>query len=424
MTFPERTIYLLHRQCSADISIDFALLRQHIKGKFYLICSNCFRSHLRRQRKDIYFDAILSVPSMDDFSAITEAIEANVDIQHEQFDILSIEEPTVSLCGKLKRHYGLQDFDHESYVDKLEMKARLRNSGIVIPQHQALCRQTWLNAPASYLDQLVATIPFPCFIKPIDQAGAVRAARLDNQDALEHWLANWQDDGYQYEIDEFIDGTLYHCESILRHGEIIYSQVNEYSTPCFNITLGQALGSITLAETDPDHINISIMSRKVHALLAPIKHGVTHLEVFKKHDGTLVFLEIAYRPPGNLASEMYLQRCGIPLKELHIFIQVDPEMDLAFTPTNYVARYIYPLPPMEGVVNRINPPQLTSDFQTYWNYHVGDAVNANTGLCKNAGRMLLWNDDETALRADFEKLRSYYPYTVTPSYEVISDAQL
>jgi hypothetical protein len=141
--------------------------------------------------------------------------------------------------------------------------------------------------------------------------------------------------------------------------------------------------------------------------------GVTHLEVFRCGDD-LVFLEIALRPPGILASPYYLKRAGLPMVEAHILIQAKPDWRPQLVETNHVARIIVPLPENAGWLIRHHVPPLDCGFEARWNVQAGTCISANNGIDTFAGALLLW-------APSFAKLSRSYHHVLNDCHLQVDD---
>lgn len=401
-----KSVILIHNNFS-DFSIDVQSIYDPGCYDLFLMIDPVGARSLIKNKKNTYFKRIFIE---EDFTKelIIDIIKKN--IFFKKIDFITVHESAVMLCGALKKHYGVIDEDYCRFVDKIEMKKRLSHSGILFPKYSVFDKKLYLENPECYLENIKQEIDFPIFAKPIDQAGSVGATTLRSAQDFQAWAIEVSRNNYQYELDEFIDGTLYHCESLLKNGEIIEIQVCEYSCPCFNFIQGENLGSISLPKNHPDFLLLAESVRQIHQIIARDISGVTHLELFKTQNGVIYFLEIAYRPPGVLASEMYTELMKISLPEVHILLQIKQDFYPKIIENNYAARYIFPK--KSGVVRKFHSPEISSAHQFYWKIGVGENLKNSIRIRELAGSMLLWNKDYENLRKDFEKLRNFLPYYV------------
>lgn len=325
-------------------------------------------------------------------------------------------ESVVSVCGKLRVYYGIGDKDYECFCNKEVMKACFSGADVRFPEYTVFDKRRYAAAGALYLDELLGMLRLPLFVKPLNGAGSVGTGKLETREDLCQWANTALDTPYEFEVDKFIDGTLFHCETLLKNGKILFTQVCEYSRPCFDFTLGAPLGSITLPNDHPDAIRLKAFALQVHPHLAAGISGVTHLEVFKDRQAELFFVEIAYRTPGVLASEMYQHRLGLSLPECHIRLQVSDDYRIDLQEHAFAARFIYPR--TTGVVEGFAKVDVASKHEFQWWIKPGEMLARSCRISEMAGTLLLWNRDFDQLHGDFRALSGVIPYTVHPKGRV------
>ena len=216
--------------------------------------------------------------------------------------IISFYEFCVLDAGRLNQHYGIHDIDYNKFIDKIVMKDIVSKAGISVPTYMRLNYSHYLEDKESYTDYIVNAVGFPAFVKPIDMAGAIGVDKIRDREDLVRWLENDFSTKYTFQIEEFIEGTFYHCESLIQNQKVVYSQVCEYADPLYLTKFGVPLASITLPD-DEETQRIAQFCENIHKSLRPLANGLTHLELFKRANGELIFIEVAFRPPGNLSSE-------------------------------------------------------------------------------------------------------------------------
>lgn len=376
----------------------------------YLITNPMGLKTVRERDYQRLFERILVT---DNYSLeyLTRLIESTIDINNDKFDFITNNEKSISICGKLKKHYKLCTEDYECFVNKITMKQSLDSNIINYPKYIHFNKNDYSKNSNIYINHIKHHLNFPLFIKPINMAGSIGTRKISNIDQLKQWASKAILTPYEYEIDEYINGTLYHCETLLKRGDILFTQVCEYNRPCYEFTKGRALGSITLPHDDIVFQNISEFSRKVHNKLAKNISGVTHLEIFKTKNDKLYFVEITYRTPGILAAEMYTKRLNVSLPEEHFNLQINEEHKIYNQFPNYVARFIYPR--RNGKVSDFQKiKSVQSHYQFTWHIKKDEILKKSKRISEHAGTLLLWHTDYKVVRSDFEKLRDIIPFTL------------
>jgi carbamoylphosphate synthase large subunit len=197
--------------------------------------------------------------------------------------------------------------------NKVKMKAFLRNKGISCPLFMELRQDT----PKESIKDFCSSINSKIVLKPQSQAASEGISIFNtSEEALDYFNKNGIPNNY--EIEEFIDGTLYHFDGVIREKEIIFFSASEYSTNCYNYVY-KKIPMASIIVDDKDKFNKFYNFTKKILREINLENGVFHLEAFLKPDESLIFLEIANRFGGagvvpliktvygvNLAKELIL----------------------------------------------------------------------------------------------------------------------
>ncbi len=331
------------------------------------------------------------------------------------FEVVTISESLVDLCGKLRKRLGLAREDYARFVFKDLMKQTLAATTVNTPAFTVFDPNEFQTFQSDFMARLQKTIGYPCFIKPVNLFGAMETAKVDTQESFLAWKENCFKPQFVYEIEEYIDGTLYHCESVVAKGETVFCQVNEYSRPVHEIYSGFNIGSCSLESNDPIAEEITLLAKRINHYLMPDLSGVTHLEVFRR-ESSIIFLEIALRPPGILASPFYRQRYGFPITEAHLVIQSNPDWRPNTNPFNHVARVIIPLPKHSGKLSNFHIPEGDCHMTTYWKVKAGQHIGSNDGIDSYAGVLLLWSPARDDLYNSYKRVLDECTLVMEPTH--------
>jgi hypothetical protein len=338
-------------------------------------------------------------------SALHELIERVQAGRGLPLRVVSLSESTVELAGRLNRQFGLVDRDYARFVHKDQMKREALAAGVRIPRFSVYDRGRFAAEGPAYLNDVIATIGLPCFVKPTSLYGGIGTRKLDTRQHLYSWALQSRGEELAYECDEYIDWPIYQCDSIVCGGATTFCQVSVGSRPWADIYHGHNVGIRTLAPEDPLRARLAAVAERVNAQFLQGQSGVTCLELFVRGD-EVVFLEIGYRPAGaGMASSPYYRTSHqISLNDAHILAQVNPAWRPRPAFRYHVAWVVVPLPMVEGLLRRIVLPGLSCHAQTYWNVDAGQAVTANAGISRYAGAVLLWSEDYEQLTADYHRV--------------------
>lgn len=365
-----------------------------------------------------FYDAGGRLPDKEDIADGVEIFGSsdnlNVDYVAEQLDdrisafnnvrVVCTEEKYFILAAKLRELYGADGMNLETsrfFRDKLIMKSKIRKIGFHSPVYCPF------NSEQGY-QGIVSQLGSEDFIvKPIDGYGARSTFRVRSKNEFDQLDIEYPE---EYQAEEFINGHLYHIDSVMVNGEVIYSLPFEYSYPCFEYKNGKVISSIELDEESPLFQRLIEYNRK---LLESIGGShVTHLEVFVK-DGDIVFLEIAGRPPGGGLVPLHRTTRGVDLAEIAVRFQMEP----GFMPKIQQKRFKYgtffmvPKPAM-GTIQKIHEPPLKSDIDiSYIGLKVGDRSQVADSVSQNGAFYLVSSDHAEHVRADFQMFKTHIMFS-------------
>ena len=178
--------------------------------------------------------------------------------------------------------------------DKSRMKTVLREAGLPCARH-ALAR-----SPAEALAGAEHT-GFPLVAKPPDGAGAAGTVRIDDREQLASWLASSPpSDARPLLLEEFVVGDEFSFDSVSLDGKHLFHSISSYRpTPLEVVQTPWIQWCVLLPREIRGPEFSDILSVGPAALDALGMHtGMTHMEWFRRKDGTLAISEVAARPPG------------------------------------------------------------------------------------------------------------------------------
>jgi hypothetical protein len=222
--------------------------------------------------------------------------------------VLALSEFGILEAADIRAHLGIPGPDRarlELIRDKVAMKRALAAAGVAHPR--------FVETPS-------AAGPLPwagkTVVKPRQGASSDGVSiHADARTALDHY---WSlPERSEYELEEFIEGTLYHADGMVDQGAVDGLVVSRYiGTPA-----GFAAGAPVATSQLPYEQRFQDFAvRCVEAL--EISEGCIHLEFFDQADGQLVFLEIANRVGGAGVIDAYLRHTGIHLPSHEIAIRL------------------------------------------------------------------------------------------------------
>ncbi|MCU0648332.1 MAG: ATP-grasp domain-containing protein [Gemmatimonadaceae bacterium] len=195
---------------------------------------------------------------------------------------------------------GMRPATARRFRDKAHMKDTLRAAGIPCARHKLAT-----NSDDAW--RFVQEAGFPLVAKPPAGAGAKSTYRLDDDEALRDLLDRsppTADDPML--LEEFLVGSEHSFETISIRGRAVWhSLTHYYPTPLEVVEHPWIQWCVVLPrEVDEPQFD-DIRDAGARALDAlGMDTGLTHMEWFRRKDGTLAISEVAARPPGAQITTM------------------------------------------------------------------------------------------------------------------------
>ena len=205
--------------------------------------------------------------------------------------------------AQAREHLGIPGMDAataRNFRDKAQMKTVLRAAGVPCARHR-------LADSVAAAVGFAAEAGFPLVIKPPAGSGAKSTFRLDDPDDLKAWLdmAPPAPDRPAL-IEEFLTGDEGSYDSVMVDGHIVWDSVSDYLPTPLEVLRNPWMQWMVLL---PRHIGgpeyDGIRTAAPAALRAlGLRSGLTHMEWFRRPDGTVAVSEVGARPPGAQITSM------------------------------------------------------------------------------------------------------------------------
>jgi hypothetical protein len=193
------------------------------------------------------------------------------------------------------------------FRDKLAMRMRAKSCGIASPAFCSLFNDHDINTFAD-------SIPAPWVLKPRMEASASGIIRIFDKEQLWMQINEMGNNRFKYLLEQFRPGDVYHCDSLILNGKIIFSMTSRYlSTPLQVSQEGGIFRSGNVEYGSEDDITIRECNEQVIKGFG-LKHGAAHSEFIKCNEsGRIYFLETSSRVGGAHIAEMVEAASGINL---------------------------------------------------------------------------------------------------------------
>lgn len=344
------------------------------------------------------------------YESVKNVVVKELALNNEGVRIISCSEDHLLLAAQLREEFSIPGMHYKqalNFRDKVEMKNTLRQHGIRLPHYEKF-NDSIKNANLDYFEQLKSKFGLPFVLKPTTMLGSFGVAMISSfQEFEEFYTLKVPDESY--EIEEFISGTLYHCDTIRHNGKILFSICCEYSNPNFDFQLGKSVISMPLRNDEPYVKEILEFNEKVLNAL-DLQNGVSHHELFVNDLGEIVFLEIGARSPGDPISSLYYEAFNVCFENCDAKMQLDIPFEIASSNNTYMMSGTFPR--ITGMIDKLISPTLKSPFEIQWSVKIGDTISESNSIREHAATLTAKNHDYNMLRDDFLALKDFCCVTV------------
>lgn len=409
-----KNIYIIQ---NSELSFDMDLSQLYAPEHYtlFFIANHFSFEKLKQKNQEHYFEKIWLT---DDFSFefLKEIIQNNQKTSSLPFTIVTNSEESMLVSGELRKYFSIDALNYDRFINKILMKRLINKAELILPKHMIFDQKGYQENPRDYLDDITQKLTFPMIAKPIDSYNCMSVQKIHSMNELERWSHENSFRNSIYEIDEFIEGKVYNCDSYIKNKKIIFTQVSECSNSCYDFICGMTKGTIALPHNYFMYQFLSDYTEKAHEAIGLPHAGVTHLEVIISKENKPYFVEIAHRSPGILIPAMYKKFLNIGTIEPHILLQIHDSYELPIQQGPYCAWVAFPR--MKGKMIKKYIPEISSEYQLEWTIEIGDKMQSVTKGRDYAGRVLLWNNNYQKLKKDFYYLNSFKFFDVENDHSV------
>ena len=198
--------------------------------------------------------------------------------------------------AEVREALGIRGMDRREAVhfrDKSQMKDVLRSHGLPCAKH----------ALATDPEQALAFARtcLPLVAKPPAGAGARNTMRVDDLEQLQGYLRTLPPTAQQpLLLEEFIVGREHSFDSVSVGGEHVFHSISRYTPTPLEVMENPWIQWCVVLPRDVDgdeYDDIRQAGRQALDALGMVT-GLTHMEWFRRPDGSLAISEVAARPPG------------------------------------------------------------------------------------------------------------------------------
>jgi biotin carboxylase len=222
--------------------------------------------------------------------------------------VAALDDFDVELCGTIREFLQVDGFGRtvaSRFRDKLAMRRIARRLGLPVPEFTGVFTD-------AAVDGWAAAVAPPWVLKPRSSAASTGIRKIARHEDLWPALNAAGDDRPLCLLEQFVAGDVYHVDSIVRNGAIVFAVASKYGQPPMQIAHdGGVFVTRRLRDDSPD---AAALLRANHTLLTgfELRNGVSHTEFIMSADG-VTFLETSARVGGAYIADVVEAATGINL---------------------------------------------------------------------------------------------------------------
>ena len=242
----------------------------------------------------------------DDFVRVADGLDARqlcdagrvLERRHGRLHrVLGILEPLQVQLAEVRRALGVPGTGvatADLFRDKARMKDELRRHGLPCARHRLI--RSWADA-----ERFAAEVGLPLVLKPPAGMGCKSTWRINSRDELRAALGALHASPERPALaEEFLRGREYSFETLTLGGRVRFQSCTRYFPTPLEVMESPWIKWVVVLPRDidtPEYADARALGvRAVEAL--GLDTGMTHMEWFRRDDGSLAIGEIAARPPG------------------------------------------------------------------------------------------------------------------------------
>ncbi|MFQ3594450.1 MAG: ATPase, partial [Gemmataceae bacterium] len=193
--------------------------------------------------------------------------------------------------------------------DKLAMRYRARELGLAVPQFTPLFSHEAVR-------QFLATVPPPWLVKTRHEASSIGIKKFDSEQEVWRRINELGDESSYHLLERFVPSDLYHVDSLVSNGQVVFAEVGRYHRPLLEVYTGGGIFATRTAPRDSPETR-QLLDLNAQLLLGfGLRNGCSHTEfLHSRADGTFYFLETSYRVGGAGIADMVEAATGLNLWE-------------------------------------------------------------------------------------------------------------
>lgn len=227
-----------------------------------------------------------------------------------RFDrIVALDEFDMEIAAHLREHMqipGLGVTATTHFRDKLAMRNEARRAGILVPE---FCRVLVHEELREWMER----VPAPWVLKPRAEASAIGIKKMHRAEDVWRTFDELGDRQSCYLLEQFVVGDIFHVDSIVTEGQVVFSVTSGYGKPPMQVMHeGGVFTTRVLERQSAVTRDLAAVNGRLLPALGMVR-GVTHAEYIRGRDGRIYFLEVGARVGGAFIADVVEAATGVNL---------------------------------------------------------------------------------------------------------------
>jgi biotin carboxylase len=228
-----------------------------------------------------------------------------------RFDrVVALDEFDMETVAHLREHMRIPGMSRTltaHFRDKLVMREQAQQAGALVPDFTRVLVH-------SELHEWMQRVPAPWVLKPRSEASAIGIKKMHSPDDVWRTLEQLGDRQSFYLLERFVPGDIFHVDSIVSEGHVVFASVSGYGKPPMQV---MHEGGVFTTRILPRESDEARQLTAINAQLMPamgMVRGVNHAEYIRgREDGRFYFLEAAARVGGAFIADVVELATGVNL---------------------------------------------------------------------------------------------------------------
>ncbi len=220
----------------------------------------------------------------------------------KRFDrIVALDEFDMETAAHLREHMRIPGMGRTltaHFRDKLVMREEAQTAGALVPEFTRVLMHPELR-------EWMKRVPAPWVLKPRSEASAIGIKKMLTVEDVWRTLEHLGDRQTYYVLERFVPGEIFHVDSIVSEGQVVFTSVSGYGKPPMQTMHEGGVFTTRILERASDTARSLV---EINARLMPalgMVRGVTHAEYIRAKDGgQFYFLEAAARVGGAFIADV------------------------------------------------------------------------------------------------------------------------